>query len=255
MWLVLSASSDAAAAWAAAGLRARGLHPLHHLTAEGLAFGVTWEHRIDGDGVQVRLSQLSGLTVNGSEVRGVLNRLLTAPLYAALLAQPADREYAQQELAAFFMSWLEALPGPVLNPPTAQGLSGAWRHPSEWMHLAAAAGLSTAPYTLSSRLGAFTPSPFPTHSVIVVDGEVVGPSLSPTLREGCQRLAALAQTPLLGIDFGFDAAGRWVFVGATPQPELRRGGEAFLDALALTLTTESAPTSERIDDSALRHTV
>lgn len=257
MWLVLSASSDAAAAWAAAGLRARGLYPLLHLTAETLAFGVTWEHRIDGNGAQVSFSLPSGLTVCSGDVRGALNRLLAAPLDAAMLAQPADREYAQQEIAAFFMSWLEALPGPVLNRPTAQGLSGAWRHPSEWMVLAAEAGLPTAQYVLSSRPGASSAPAFPADSAIVADDDVIGPSLDPALREGCRRLAALARTPLLGVDFGYDATGQRVFVGATPQPELRRGGALLLDVLARVLAAESdlTPTSDRTDDPVVRHTV
>lgn len=252
MWLVLSPSHDAAAAWACEGLRARGLHPVHHLTTETLAFGVQWEHRIDGGGAHVRLTLPNGLDVRSTEVQGVLNRLLAAPADSTLVARPSDRDYAQQELMAFFMSWLETLPGPVLNPPTAQGLSGAWRHPSEWNCLAAEAGLPTSPYALSSRTVLEVPH-VPVGRVIVVDGVVVG-SVPEATREGCRRLAALARTPLLGIDFEPESG---TFAGATPQPELRHGSAPLLDALARALAPTCFSSYEPAydHDFALWHSV
>jgi hypothetical protein len=52
---------------------------------------------------------------------------------------------------------------------------------------------------------------------------------------GCARLAQLSATDLLGIDFNLTWTGDWVFRNATPQPDLRLGGEALLDALAIAL--------------------
>ena len=47
-------------------------------------------------------------------------------------AVTSDREYALSEMQAFYLSWLSAIPGQVVNRPTPQGLSGHWHHISEW---------------------------------------------------------------------------------------------------------------------------
>src|SRR5262249_31990250 len=152
-----------------------------------------------------------------------------------LWADPVDCEYASQELTAFFMSWLYALPQPVINQPTPQGLTGPWRHRSEWLWLASRAGLPTPFYRQTShdhgdtrawqgRLGSPDTA---VQTVFVVTDKVVGAAPPPIL-SSCQHLAKLAHTALLGIEFTAGAAGPWTFAGATPLPDLRLGGEALL---------------------------
>ena len=242
MWLVLCPRTDSSALWAYQGLAARGLAPLELVSAEALACALHWEHRVGPGGATVAITLADGRTIRAEMVRGVLNRLVTVPPEHLLLAAPSDREYAAQELNAFYMSWLHALPAPVLNRPTAQGLSGAWRHMSEWAWLAARAGLPAAPYRQSSRdplpeggtTGLLAPDA-PVRTVVVVGGRTCGAAPAGVL-EGCRRLAALAGTPLLGVELGQGAAGPWTFAGATPLPDLRAGGEALLDALYATMT-------------------
>ena len=139
MWLVLCASTDVSALWAAQGLNARGLEPLEVVSAEMLAQSQRWEHRVGAKGVTIDITQADGRRLRSDTVRGVLNRLVSVPYAPLLLAHPADRDYASQELTAFFLSWLYALSLPVINRPTPQGLAGQWRHRSEWLWLAAQA--------------------------------------------------------------------------------------------------------------------
>lgn len=160
-----------------------------------------------------------------------------------------DHDYITQEFTAFFMSWLYALPGPILNRPTPQGLGGRWRHASEWALLASAAGLPTPPYRLSSldahdemaagERGLF-PAGTPTRQAVVVGGVAFAPEGMPgEIRDACARLAEAADTPLLGVDFAAGACGEWTFAGATPLPDLRAGGQPLLDALARALGAET----------------
>jgi hypothetical protein len=129
-------------------------------------------------------------------------------------------------------------------------LAGQWRHPSEWVWLAARAGLPTPAYRLvpdeaggphavdpqAGYQGRLVPPDVPVRSVLVVEGRVVGPEDMPAhIGEGCQRLAGLAGTELLGFDF---AGEGWTFAGATPWPDLSVGGEALLSALAAALRGE-----------------
>ncbi|MCA9929010.1 MAG: hypothetical protein KC419_11050 [Anaerolineales bacterium] len=243
MWLILSTPDDVSAQWAYRGLRARGLSPLEWVTHDQLAYAPCWEHRLDEHGVQVAIELANGRFLHSQAIKGVLNRLLTVPTEQFVLAGPDERHYAAQEMTAFYASWLYALPGPVLNPPTPAGLSGRWRHISEWIWLAAQAGLPTPHFRQASNQprnqmhmqGRLTAPGTPTQTVIVVGSHVIGESITSTLKQSCRQLAVLAQTPLLGIDFVKDQQGHWLFAGATPLPDLVQGGEATLDALAVAL--------------------
>lgn len=243
MWLILCGTDDLPALWAFQGLGARGLAPLELVSAPLLAYSLRWEHRLDGNGAGTVLTLADGRTLQGGEVRGTLNRLRSLPFAHLEHAAPGDREYARTELLALFASWLHALPPPVLNRPAPESLVGRDRHLSEWVWLAARAGLPTPPYAESSdpagapAAGA-RPVPIftPWRTVFVVAGRAVGEAPDGVL-EGCLRLANLAETALLGIDFAATAAaGPWTFAGASPFPDLRLGGPALLDALSDALT-------------------
>jgi hypothetical protein len=227
MWLVLCDRTDHAALWAHRGLAARGLEPLELVTADALAYALRWEHRVGSSGASVRIELGDGRRIDGGGVRGVLNRLVAVPDGHLALAREADREYARQELFAFFVSWLACLPGRVVNRPTPQGLCGSWRHRSEWLALAAAAGLETVPFRMNGDApgGGFIAA---SRTVLVVDGEALGVGLPAPVRAGCVRLAALAGEAVLGVELAADG----LVTGATPLPDLRLGGGRALDLLA-----------------------
>jgi hypothetical protein len=240
MWLVLCASTDTSALWAYEGLNQRGLQPLELVTAEALAHAVRWEHRLGTNGVTLDVTLADGRRIRNQEVRGALNRLLSMPSEILLLIHPSDRDYVAQELNTFFLSWLYSLPGPMLNRPTPFGLSGQWRHASEWVYLAARAGLPAPFYRQSSRdlsqiFNADTrlaPAGATLNTVAVVAGRTVGASAPPHIHNGCRRLAQLSRTALLGVEFAVGPEGGWTFAGATTHPNLRAGGDALLDVLA-----------------------
>lgn len=240
MWLVLCPSTDVAALWAYEGLKSRGLTPLELVCAEELACSLHWEHQVSSSGIHVTITLADGRTITHHAVRGVLNRLVSLPQEHLALGESSDRDYAGQELTAFYMSWLYAMPRPMLNLPTAQGLCGAWRHISEWIWLAGKAGLPTRPYRQSSfdkskeeqARGNLTSAQVPTKTVIVVNGHIAGVSPPEHILEGCRRLAELSGTGLLGIEFTADGTSPWLFSGATPLPNLRLGGDRLLDLMA-----------------------
>jgi hypothetical protein len=253
MWLILCSAQDAVADWARRGLASRGLAPLEVVYAEALPYSLRWEHRIGEAGAYVGFELRDGRRVTSDCLNGVLNRLTHVPTQH--LSMLPDLEYISQEMTAFSMSWLYALPCPVLNRPTAQGLCGPWLHVSEWVVLAARAGLPTPVYrhgggdyideTKTER------TLFPhgtTTGAIVCGGRVFGPHAFPReIEEGCVRLSALVSMPLLGVEFGRGESGEWQFASATPLPDLSAGGEPLLDALAEELgasKTNDSPSAE-----------
>jgi hypothetical protein len=241
MWLVLCDAADVAGIWAYRRLAERGLQPLELFTAQVLATALRIQHRVGATHADVEIETADGRRLRTAEVDGTLNRLTWVPDRHLGLAADADRRYATQELSALFLSWLHALPGAVINRPSPGGLAGRWRHPSEWAVLAARCGLNPDPYHRSSDEspeeaaarhvdGEMAP-------VFVVSGRVLGGgSLPEGIRAGCRRLARVADTPLLGVQFAAVDEGPWRFIGASPTPDLRRGGDAVVDALLRALT-------------------
>ncbi len=242
MWLMICSAQDASALWACQGLRARRLSPVELVTAEMLTANVRWEHTVGINGANINITLADGRVIDNRAVRGVVNRLTHVPLQH--LSGAPDFEYATQEYTALFMSWLKALPRPMFNGADAQGLSGAWRHVSEWVCLAAQAGLPTPDYKQTSHdeidelkeVRRLVPEGTPTTMAITVGDGVFGPFLPPAISDACRKLAAISQTPLLGIELAVGPTpDSWTFAGATPMPDLRLGGERLLDTLAVEL--------------------
>jgi hypothetical protein len=238
MWLVLCASDDLAALWAARALAARGLSPVEVVTAEVLAYNRRFEHRLTDGRSSVKITLADGRVIDSATVRGTLNRLQIIP-GSHLRTNSKDRDYAEQELFALYLSWLYALPGKMLNRPTPQGLAGEWRHPSEWTWLATQAGLTTTPYSQSEFREApvvCPPLSSPDSAVIVVDGVCCGAEAPAEIKAACARLSELSATRLLGVGFEVTRCGDWIFNGATPFPELRFGGNRLVDLLFQSLS-------------------
>jgi hypothetical protein len=53
------------------------------------------------------------------------------------------------------------------------------------------------------------------------------------VRQGCARLANAAGEALLGVDLVSRPDGGWEMLGASPLPDLSRGGETLVEALAI----------------------
>lgn len=242
MWLMICSENDTAALWAYQGLQARGLRPFQLITAEMLSRNSRWEHTVGSDGANINITLSDGRVINNQKVRGVVNRLTHVPLKH--LEGASDYDYAVQEYTALFMSWLHALPTPVYNAVHSQGLSGAWRHVSEWLWLAAQAGLNTPDYSQTCQdeidetvqMRRIVPDGFATTTAVTLGDRVFGPFLPTTVRTACANLARISNTPLLGIDLAVNPQTKsFVFAGATPLPDLRLGGDYLLDVLAVKL--------------------
>jgi hypothetical protein len=239
MILVLCDEADVSALWVVDGLKRRGLSPTL-LTGLDLAAVRVWKHTVGAARADIEL-RFEGAALRGRDVLSVLNRLCFLPRAWFERIGGPDRDYAVQEMQAFYLSWLHTLAAPKFNPPTPQGLCGNMRHPSAWVALAARSGLPVRPFRQSSDddpAAAWLAPPHPaTSTVFVVGGEIVGlDALVGLHRAACLRLANAAGCPLLGIDFAPDVQGMWQMISASVIPDLTRGGEVLIDALARALT-------------------
>lgn len=240
MVLVLCDPFDTAALWAAAQLRDRAV-PVQLVTSDELDGAIRCSHRVGRTGTAtIDITLADGRTLTGAAPQGVLNRLGIAPTGRLDRLGGPDRDYAVQEMQALYLSWLHALPGPMLNRPTPQGLGGVWRHPADWAMMAGQAGLAVAPYRHETN-AEWSVSPTSASTVFVMANQVIAPpnllastGLPARVRAGCIRLAALSGEALLGITF--TRTPRWQVQDASPRPDLTAGGAALIDALQAALT-------------------
>jgi hypothetical protein len=241
MWLVLCSSEDQSAIWAYQGLKQLGVAPLELVTAESLACS-QWEHRLSGNDTVIRITLANGKVIDGAEVKGALNRLHGPSPYALQKAADSDREYAQAELTAFYLSWLHGLPGVVINRPTPMGLSGAWLHSSEWTLRAARAGLRTRRYrqsagddrgAMSVRCGGRDSGRRDSgrQSVIALRHGVFGGLVPNAVARACGKMVVDAGAEMLGMELVCEG-GEWTFADAMPTPDLRVGGAPLLRCMA-----------------------
>lgn len=233
---MLCHAADEAAIWAYEELGRRGL-PVSLITVEVLACALRWRHWLGAGAPRIEFDLADGRHIDSRFVRGALNRVQWVPPDNLAVAAPEERAYASQEFQAFFAGWLYSLPPPVLNPPTAQGLSGRWRHPTEWHWLAGQAGLPTLPLKITGHdhdlVTAAYAKPRPhERTVLVLCGEAIGGGLPSDFLAGCRHLSELAEIPLLGINFCASDDNTWIFAGADLHPDLRLGGPHFIDRLA-----------------------
>ena len=234
MTILLCEPGDAAAAWLAAMLGARGT-TVETITSLELGDAVGWHHEVGADGVATAITLRSGRVLASSAPATIVNRLGFVPLATLRATAGADLGYAVQEMFALYLSWLYAWPARVINRPTPQGLSGNYRHPSAWAALAVRAGLPVRPWRQSEQdvpEQAWFRSPIEATAFVVAETAVLPPGLPATLADGCIALAAAAETELLGIDFARDADGGWTLVGASPLPDLLLGGDPLVTAIA-----------------------
>lgn len=232
--LVLCDDGDVSAAWAAHGLRLRGLDVVV-ATASELVCALRCEHQVEDHHVTVDMSLPGRRHWSGRSVTGVLNRLRTVPVPATPGVSEPDLVYARDELQALTLSWLAGLErsGAVfVGRPQAAGLSAPWRYATEWHQLARAAGLPAAAVILDTGVDSVPVAP--ASSVLCICGELFG-TRTPHREAGVRRLLQLTGVETLAVMF--DAHGRTV--ACDELPDLRGGGELGVDALARRLSTPS----------------
>jgi hypothetical protein len=240
MFLVICDANDTPALWAYQGLKSRGLNPIWLLTPEILILNLKIEHHLTTNKVSTVIELADGRCLRSDEVQGVLTRFADVPLGHLLRADVKDQLYAHEELFALFLSWMYALPCRVVNSPKPFGLSGRWRREAEWAWLALKAGLPMQVYQQSSTdllsehsgESRIVPPNTTLRTVIIMGESVYGSEAPHAIQSGCRVLGRLAAVDLLGVQFMNGASGLWTFAGVTLMPDLREGGNEFLDGLA-----------------------
>jgi hypothetical protein len=253
---IVAHAHDATAAAVASVLRARcGREAVRWIGVETLARATRWQHRIEPDGTTGTVLQLPDAAVlHDRELGVVFNRAFpdVAPGFS-----PTDQRYAVMEMHALLLSWLTAVPGPVVNRPSPRGLTGTARGPIEWHALAARAGLPVrcARFTTSARafaVAGYTPAGFagpvprgdrPTvlvrggvaaQQTSLVAGNAVVGMPDPRWREQLKALSEATACPLLDVTWArLEPGAEWVVTAADPWVDATERSKAQAVATAL----------------------
>jgi hypothetical protein len=161
---------------------------------------------------------VAGRAVAAADIRGAVTALQTVTVADIPHIVSADRAYVANEMRAFMVSWLQALPCPMLNRPTALSLAGCAWGPERWSLAASSLGIPAVSSPVDGTL-----LPHDAHSVTFVGGEVLD---APSARVAgwVRRLARAAATNTLVARFLDGARPR--FAGASILPDFGRADVA-----------------------------
>jgi hypothetical protein len=238
MYVMLCSTMDTSAQWAASGLARLLPSPLEVVLAETLAEGAQWEHRVDSDATHLKITLADGRVLCGSRIKGVVNRLSGPPQMRVRWPNETEQAYVQAEMHALYLSGLNGLPCVVINRPSPSCLYGRFLRTSEWLCMAAKAGLKTAPYmqTDDDSEAEMYASPIPDGAIrqsVIVAGDCVFPAwMSAKVKADCVQLAREAGLGLMGAELYLDGSGEWRFAGASSAPDLMAGGAPLLECMA-----------------------
>lgn len=237
MNLILCHADDRAALWLHRALAAAGVADLQLVAVEQLAFSRRIVHRMDSasDTGEIRLAD--GRTIRPEAVAGLVNRVRFIPGDHLARAVERDRIYALDELHAFFLAWLDSIPGLVLNRARPEAIGGDHVPALLAAREAAAVGLPVAAHHGSSREPDALESTGSDARAIVLGHRVFGPILPRALQDGCRRLGVALGLGLMQVNFVRDPDGGLRFSGASGAVDFPSGGQALVGALADTLAT------------------
>ncbi len=231
MWLVLTEPFDPSGDWLAQELAKHASEEVLHLTSRDIAAASQADRGVDDGGVWFRVVAASGRVVESRRLRGVVNRICSSP--GALTHSMGGRATESPALGAPLMRWLHRWPGPVLNRPNLDGLSGDFRPTFWWLDHAVRAGFAV-PRSQQDFGGKSSPSNDPASVWVAVVGDDVralddpGRVIATSLRSRCRRLAQATGASILGVEATSTHTGEWTFLGASLRPDLSRGGEALV---------------------------
>jgi hypothetical protein len=241
MIVILCHPGDAAAVWLGDAMQYLRVGEVEVVAVEQLVFSRRIVYRLSDAGDSGSIELADGRILRPDAITGLVNRVRYLPTQHFARAQSTDRAYAEAELSAFLLAWINGVAGRVINPPLPFALGGGTFPMPTVVHLAAMAGLPTQPWRATAAGDDDSRFPMsPTHAVLTFDGRLFGPLLPRHLQDGCRRLALLLDAPLLQVELHQSSERGWQFVNASGAVDFRIGGNPLARDLARALARSVA---------------
>lgn len=247
-WMLLHAD-DAPGIWLYRRLRQQGV-VVELVTVDEWFCNQVFTLTMDETTADTYLRLQDGRVWNLEQTRAVMARVRSMPTVACQLFAQSEKDYVAQEWQAIFMAWADLMPM-LFNQPTPMGMSGRNRSTGEWSQLADSVGFDTIPFFYDSAVGIVAQTDLhhaQRFDLLVYRGRCYGNPvlLSASVEEMACALQVASGEQLLGVSLSMSAAG-FVFMGASTHPDLRLGGDGFVDAILTDLYDGTAlRSSERL---------
>jgi hypothetical protein len=241
MIVILCHPGDASALWLAGSMRELA-GTVELVTVEELVYSRRIVYRLNDAGSNGGVVLADGRALRPESIAGLVNRVAYIPTQHFARALPTDRAYAEAELSAFLLAWINGVAGRVINPPLPFALGGALLRPPALMHFAAMAGLRTGGFRARAEAHEDARPPLPaTHTALVFDGRTYGTVLPRPILAACRRFAAHTGASLMQVQFNRSPEHGFRFVNASPAVDFRLGGKPLVRDLALAFARNMAP--------------
>src|SRR5436305_1548095 len=116
MIIILCHPGDGSALWLAESMREQNA-AVELVTVEALVYSRRIAYRLSDAGSSGSIVLADGRTLHPEMISGLVNRVSYVPTQHFAHALQADRAYAEAELAAFLLAWINGVAGRVINPP------------------------------------------------------------------------------------------------------------------------------------------
>lgn len=125
------------------------------VVAESLAMAPFWIHQLL-DNPAPSLPETSIQLANGKSLQigkatVIFNRIHFAPMLHFTNSEEVNRHYAEMEMTALWLSWLQSLSDLLINKPSPRNLAGPGFSRAEWIAHAMKAGIPTVSFEQSSQ--------------------------------------------------------------------------------------------------------
>ena len=101
-----------------------GVGGVELVAVEQLVYSRRIVYRLTTHGDSGGIELADGRTLRPESITGLVNRVQYLPTQHFARAQPADRAYAEAELSAFLLAWINGIAGRVINPALPFALGG-----------------------------------------------------------------------------------------------------------------------------------
>lgn len=247
-WMLLHAD-DTPGLWLYRRLRQRGV-ALELVTMDEWFCNQSFTLTMDETTAHTQLQLQDGRHWDLVQTQAVMARVCTMPTVAWQLFAESEKDYVAQEWQAIFMAWADLMPM-LFNQPTPMGLSGRNRSAGEWLQLADSVGFETVPFFYDSASGAGgQPNLNPSRrlELLLYRGRCYGQTavLPESIAGKAVALQAASGEHLIGVSLYPSTTG-FVCTGVTTHPDLRLGGDAFVETILTDLYDGTAlRSSERL---------
>ena len=190
-----------------------------------------WTIWFSDEGAKFKIELSDGREFTSDSVFGAINRICHLPSDLFSHFSKENQTYVESEFHALLLSFLNEIPGPVLNQPSPRWLAGYMAYDAEWKKMANESGLPLyRSIWNTSDDSSIDYSTGQVKTVIIVNNQTIPNSLDQATQRACLRLAERTNCKILEVYFEEIDQTKY-FLRATPFVNFQNGGKELVNTI------------------------